>query len=134
MKRIACVGRDGITRDFDYRSSFDPLSSQWSYKVQSVPPLQSGDFFEFVLQDIGDSVARVVMANNHHRPEYTGMGIPEVLLPIIKSEIKMIVESSPSTCATGGVFRTASATKYWERMRNLSRATYDRIADVYRVA
>ena len=134
MPVLACTGRDGVARTFEYRYSREPLSGEWSVKVTSIPPLPGGDFFEMKLAPIDEETLRVVMVNHFNVPSYVGMGIPDALLPAIKSVLGKNVESSPSYGTRGNVYRTPAATKVWERLRQMRLATYDPARDIYRLA
>lgn len=132
MFKLSCVGRDGITRTFNYKVVQNSAGNEWSYQITTIPPPASGDFFELCVAEFAPSRVRVVMANHHGRPEYVGMGIPDALLPKIKIDLNCRVESSPSM-GTSGVYRTPAATKYWERLRIEGIAVYDQASDIYTV-
>lgn len=84
------------------------------------------------VSEVNPNTVQVEMANHFNRPEYVGMGIPEALLPIVKQELGMQVESSP-TRGVANVYRTPAATKYWERLVAAGGAIYDSVRDVYSV-
>jgi len=134
MPIISCTGRDGIVRGFEYRTIRDETEGQWLFKVTTIPAPKSGDFFELCVCEHGESRVRIVMANHFHKTEYAAMGIPEALLPAVKIELGRIVESSPGQGPVGDVYRTDSATKYWERLCQIGGATYDPSTDIYTVA
>jgi hypothetical protein len=128
---FSCVGRDGKKRDFKYSREEEPLSGKWYFRVTSIPPLPSEEFFELVLEELDANTVRVVSINHFNIPEYTAMGIPEALLPIARSEIGKVVQSSPSRGTSGDVFRSNAATKVWERLVAANAATYDSASDIY---
>lgn len=132
MSQISCIGRDGITRIFDYSVS-QSAEGGWTFRVRSDPPPASGDFFELGVEKVGLTTVRVVIASHFLRPEYKAMGIPEALLPEIKRVLSLSVESSPTSGATTNVYRTPAATKYWDRLKAAGGATYDSKRDVYTV-
>lgn len=132
MPTFSSTGRDGVPRIFDYRVTNDALAGKYTYRVQTQPAPVTGDFFELVVSVLDASTVRVEMVSHFNRSEYIGMGIPETILPIVKRELGMAVVSSP-TRGTGNVYRTAAATKYWERLRKTGGATYDSARDVYSV-
>lgn len=83
---------------------------------------------------VDDSKLRVIMANHHGNSEYSAMGIPEALLPIIKKDLGKNVESSPKTSGeSNGIFRIPSAEKYWQRLVSSGKATYNLVTDIYTV-
>jgi hypothetical protein len=132
MHTLTCKGRDGIVRTFSYACTPPGLDSTWTYRVQTIPPVASGEFFELSVSEIEAGTVRVVATNNYRVPEYTAMGIPEALLPVVKQELQMEVESSPKA-GSGDVYRTNAATNYWRRLEALGRAAYDSERDVYRI-
>jgi len=132
MHTLTCKGRDGIARTFSYTYKLDPLSEVWTFRVHTTPPLSSGEFFELAVSEIEPGTVRVVMANHYGVPEYTAMGIPEALLPVVKQVLQMEVESSPPA-GHGNVYRTAAATSYWKRLETTGGAVHDSLRDVYRV-
>lgn len=132
MHTLTCKGRDGIVRTFSYVCTLPGLDPTWTYKVQTIPPLPSDEFFELSVSEIEAGTVRVVTTNNYRVPEYTAMGIPEALLPIVKQELQMEVESSP-TAGLGNVYCTNAATSYWQRLEAMGRAVYDSERDVYQV-
>lgn len=134
MSQISCVGRDGVTRIFNYKADQNLAGDEWTYRVTTIPPPLSGDFFELRVAELDPSSVRVIMANHYNKPEYVGMGIPDALLPTIKAELGRNVESSPSQGATGDVYRTPAATSYWKRLLNAGGAIYDQATDIYTVA
>ena len=134
MSQISCRGRDGIVRDFEYRVEHNRTDGQWTYRVTTIPPPAGGDFFELRVVELDESAVRVVMANHFYKEEYSAMGIPEALLPVVKAELGRAVESSPSQGPVAGIYRADSATKYWERLCKLGGATYDSSTDIFTVA
>ena len=131
MPQISCVGRDGFTRIFEFRTAHDTLAATWTYRVTTIPAPQGGHFFELTVAELDSVTVRVVVVNHFNRGEYAAMGIPDALLPVIRAQLNRVVQSSPSRGTIGGVFRTAAATKYWERLRTTGVANYDLQADIY---
>lgn len=132
MPTFTCTGRDAITRTFEYRFSTD-LQGLRTFRVTARPVPEDGAFFELAVSELDATTVRVVMAHHFNRPEYAGMGIPEALLPIVKQQLGMVVESSPAQGTGDNVYRQPNATKYWERLRAVGGATYDAARDVYSV-
>lgn len=132
MALLSCIGRDGVSRAFDYTHSTN-ISGELTFRARTIPPPSSGDFFELTLEEVNPSTVRVVMANHFSRIEYAAMGIPEALLPEVKRVLGREVESSPSSGATANIRRSPEATKYWDRLVLLGGAMYDASRDVYSV-
>src|SRR5262245_39465112 len=96
MPQLTCLGKDGISRVFEYRSLYDANASLWTYRVTTIPPPTGGHFFELQVSDLDAHTVRVVVAQHFHRPKYRAMGIPDALLPAIRNDLSRIVQSSPS--------------------------------------
>ncbi len=133
MTHLSCVGRDGKTRVFDYQVQISSSGDNYTFKVRTVPPMKSDDFFELELEKLDTNTVCVIMAHHHNKPEYAAKGIPEALLPEVKRKLEMNVESSPMDGKQNNVFRTPAATKYWERLVATNGAIYDNLRDVYTV-
>ena len=132
MGQITCTGKDGIIRTFDYSIENYPLN-QWIFRVTNIPPLENKEFFELAVIEVNSLTVRVVMANHNNIAEYAAKGIPEALLPKVKSELGRNVESSPSQSIIGSIYRKDTATKYWKRLCQVGGATYDKNRDIYKV-
>lgn len=130
MPTLSCTGRDGAQRTFDYRVTQEAPSGAYSVRVSSRPLPASGEVFELTLTALDSHSLRVEMAHHHGQAEYVAMGIPEALLPILKQDLGKAISSSP-TQGAAGVYRTAAATKYWERLRLAGGARYDPAMDIY---
>ncbi len=134
MPNFTCLGRDGNSRTFDYQLSTNSLSpNTYIFRVKTVPPPASGDFFELGVEKINSNTVQVIMAHHHNHASYCAMGIPEALLPIVKRVLNMNVESSPEKSNHQNVYRTDAATKYWQRLEKVGGAIYDSTRDVYSV-
>lgn len=88
-------------------------------------------FFEFTIKEEQD-LLRVVMMNNHSRPEYTGKGIPEAMIVrLAKESGKRISSSSNQGCENE--YRTVAASKIWQRLVARGLARYDETEDRFYV-
>jgi len=132
MTAFSCTGRDKLKRTFEYSFVKNNSKGEYTFRVTTNPPPTNGAFFELGLSTLRQGTVRVEMANHFNRAEYVAMGIPEALLPIVKQQLGMNVESSP-TRGGGNVYRTPAATKYWQRLKKSGGATYDADRDVYSV-
>jgi len=72
----------------------------------------------------------VVMVNRFDIPAYVAMGIPDTLLPVVKSELGRTVQSSLSD-GLPGVRREPAATKIWRRLEKQRAAVYDAGTDIF---
>lgn len=132
MPQFLCRDRFGQERVFRYESQTDP-SGTVDFQVYSVPPPMSGDFFECSFTPLNPTTVRQTMIDHHGHPNYAGMGIPDSLLPIAAAKIGKTIVSSPGLAPGGGVWRTPFATKMWNRLVAKQLATYDPVADVFRL-
>ena len=132
MGQITCTGKDGIIRTFDYKVENSP-SNKWIFRVTNIPPLKNDEFFELAVVEVDNLTVQVVMANHFNIKEYAAKGIPEALLPAVKTILRREVESSPSKSTTGDIYRTNAATNYWKRLCQSSGANYDQTRDIYKV-
>lgn len=132
MKVIRCVGRDGITRFYEYSVTKDDFREEWCYRVRANPPPASNEAFEITVSEISDGEVRVTAMYHHGEPAYIAMGIPDALLPTIHDELGRIVSSSPSN-GGGNVYRTKDAEKVWDRLELAGIASYSKLEDVYRI-
>lgn len=133
MPTITCVGNDNVSRNFNYTPSYDLLNGKTAFNVTSIPPAPGGGFFELCVQDQDADTVRVVMIHHHNLPEYIGKGIPDVLLCAVKSLLGKDVQSSRTQGTGADEYRTPEATRMWNRLVKKCIATYDEVADVYRL-
>ncbi len=133
MGKLTCTGGDGIIRTFDYTVTPNSQNSEWTYRVRSNPPPESDECFELTVRLLSGSEVRVVAMYNNREPAYIAKGIPDAILPLIAFDLKKSVCSSPSN-GGGNTFRTAAATKVWDRLVNKGLATYSVGEDVYRIS
>jgi len=132
MPHVVCIGRDRVSRTFGFAVEKDQFQETWHFRVFTDPLPASGEFFELTVSAIDDATVRVIAIAHHEEPAYKAMGIPDAILPEVEATLGKVVVSSPGS-GPAGVWRTAAATKAWERLRARSLASYDRATDVYRL-
>lgn len=132
MTKILCIDKNEQVRTFDYSVSELSLSSEWEYRVTTIPPLVSGEFFQLRVKEISPQTVRVVMLKHNDEPSYIAMGIPDKLLQIVKQDLSKNVESSP-TMSQEGDSRNELATKVWDRLVAKNLASYDSSNDIYKL-
>ncbi|AVJ56727.1 hypothetical protein C5610_10800 [Idiomarina sp. OT37-5b] len=132
MNKLTCTGKDAVTRIFDYTVTTNHHTNEWTYKVRSVPPPESGEFFELTVKAITDDEVRVIAMYNNRDEVYQAKGIPDALLPLISSDLERSVCSSP-TRGIGNIYRTQDAGKVWDRLVKSGKAEYVEVDDVYRI-
>lgn len=103
------------------------------FRVYADPPLATGDFFDIEVEPVDKSEAafKIVMMNHYCFAEYAGAGIPDVMIPEISRVIGKSIVSSSNRSAAPGEYRTAHATKVWDRLVAKELATYDAATDRY---
>jgi predicted acylesterase/phospholipase RssA len=131
MALLLCTGRDGIERTFDYGFEKDQFEETWHFRVQTVPPQPNAEAFDLSVTALDDATLRQIMLAHHNNPVYAAMGIPDALIPVVAAVLGKKVVSSPTTADDAGVYRTESATKVWDRLRDKGHARYDSDTDVY---
>lgn len=133
MGKLTCTGEDGIIRAFDYTVTQNSQGTEWTYRVRSNPPPESDQCFELTVELISSSEVRIAAMYNNGELAYIAKGIPDSILPLIASELNKSVCSSPSN-GGGNTFRTAAATKVWDRLAGKGLAKYSAGEDVYRIS
>ena len=132
MPNVVCVGRDRVSRTFCFTVEKDQFQETWYFRVFTDPLPASGEFFELTVSAIDSATVRVIAIAHQGEPAYKAMGIPDAILPAVKATLEKVVVSSPGS-GPAGEWRTAAATKVWERLRSRSLASYDSATDVYRL-
>jgi len=132
INKLRCVGRDGTLHNFVYEcdKGTGVLGDEWTYRVRTESSDPEDQFFELRLVETLPGVARVDMVNNFGDARFTAKGIPDALLPVVKSKLGMQIVSSPRL-GPGGIYRTDAATKMWERLIGKGLAAYDSTTDVF---
>ena len=133
MPSVKCVGRDGVTRELEFQWQFDELDRVWRFFVYKVPRPPSGEIFDMTFTPISDTTVRQTSIAHHSEPAYVGMGIPDAMLPLVKTIIGKEIESSPPDGVVAGMFRSPDAEKMWRRLRENGIAEYIEERRVYRV-
>ncbi len=130
---LSCVGADGASYEFLWRVTKDPFEDKWIFRVATEANVNTGRSFELtvVAADSDPNTVRIVMMHHYDQDEYRAKGIPDALLPVIKRELHMSVESSPRQGATTDVYRTDAATAVWKRLVRNGLAAYAADRDVY---
>jgi hypothetical protein len=129
---LRCIGRDGVHRTFMYWVEREITSDEWVFFVTTPEPLPSGELFQLTLTSVDRSTVRVTMMNAHNEPAYHGAGIPDAVLPEAARLLgRNVVSSRNKGERPGSEYRTASATKVWERLRSRGLAVYDAATDTY---
>lgn len=111
----------------------DELDKVWSFIVESVPRPPSNLTVIFTFTPIKANTLRQTAIDHFEEPAYAAMGIPDVMLPEVKSVLKMEVESSPPDGVEPGVFRSIRVEKMWKRLVEKGIAEYLPDRRVYRV-
>ncbi|MFZ3218421.1 MAG: hypothetical protein WA174_00225 [Rhodoferax sp.] len=130
---IACVGQGAVSRSFNVRLTklepeFEPV--HWEVQLTRLAPDENEEPYELTLVEEDDDCARIDVIHNHSNPHFLKAGIPEVLLPAVASRIGRRIRSN-SSIAVGNIFRSENATRMWERLRSIGRATLDNETDFY---
>jgi len=95
-----------------------------------MPNHPSGDFFELRLVSYDSKTLMIDIIDSHRH--YSGVGIPEVLLPFVSEITEMkIVSSSNMHKLYEKEFRSDNATKMWERLISKEMAYKDNECDRY---
>jgi hypothetical protein len=131
VPNLSCTGRNGQTRTYQYTFT-QGLSAapEWDFRVWSIPPPASGEFFSFSVRELDAQTVRVIAMAHNNEPAYIAMGIPEAIILEAAAVLHRRVTSSP-TAGGAGIWRTPEATKVWERLRAAGRATYNSATDIY---
>ncbi len=128
---ISCIGRDGVSRTF--ACTWNPDSSGGTALVTTVPRQVDGAFFEARYEVVDHGDLKQVFIGHHGRSVFTGMGIPDALLPRLATETGCDIVSSPRA-GNPGEFRTPEVECMWERLRGKGIATYSSERDVFRIS
>ena len=128
---INTIDRFGKNRTFKYKR--ESTTRKHLFRVYADPPLQSGDFFDFEVEavDNAETAFKIVMMNHYLVEEYSGAGVPDAMIPEISRVLGKCVVSSSNKSRTPGEYRTAKATKVWDRLVVKGVATYDEATDSY---
>jgi hypothetical protein len=131
--KLICVGADGASYEFLWRVTKDQFEDKWIFRVETEANCNTGRSFELtaVASDDDLNTVRIVMMHHYDQDEYKAKGIPDALLPVVKRELGMSVESSPRQGATTDIYRTDAATAVWDRLVGKGLATYAADRDVY---
>lgn len=135
MTPIKCVGKDGVEREFYYSTEEDTLDHVWMFRVYKNQNSEGDSGFEVKYKPISDFVWMQAGIYHHGNQEYSGKGIPEVIIPEVSRNRKVLIVSSPSqaqpTEYEENIFRTPDATKMWQRLVNKEIAVYNSNADIF---
>ena len=131
MNQLLCTDRNGNLTTFFFKSERDETRREINYKVYADPLPVSGEFFELSVKDLGNEL-QVIAMFNHKEPAYKEKGIPDALLLHIAEFFKKSVRSRPKS-APNGDYRTADATKVWDRLVKKNIASYFPDEDIYRI-
>lgn len=128
MVPINCIGRGGASQVY-YLEDCRP-----TVFVHLRDPAQPNvdEVFDATFEISGNMAKSIMMSANHAR--YMAKGIPEAVLEYVKKNWAVDVCSSSnkrSTKTSTQEYRTPSATKVWERLKNANKATYDASSDQY---
>jgi len=124
--KLNCIGKDKIEREFNLhvQKTYDGYPF-FMVSHESV----SNEFFELILKPLDDGSHMVMMINSHGT--YGGYGIPDTILPFAANYLSTEIRSSPSM--SENYWRTAEATKVWERLLAAGKAEYNKETDIYRI-
>ena len=131
--KLSCVGADGGNYEFLWRVTKDRFEEKWIFRVETDANMNTGKCFELTVvagNNDPDTVC-IVMMHHYDQDEYRAKGIPDALIPVIKQELGLSVESSPRRGATTDVYRTDAATAVWDRLVRKGLASYAADRDVY---
>ena len=131
---ITCVGKDGVQRTFYYNYT-EPqlLNKDYRLTIYASSNYSDPDFFELVATPKGSKELKIISITRNNDNLYGAKGIPDSAIPeLIKLSGLGVCSSSQKYPTDPNEFRTDDATKFWERLRNNSNATYDQTTDVYR--
>lgn len=129
MATIKCVGKDGVSRDFEVESEEVLTGKKWDFSVRAQ---ESNDFFQLTVETSDDNKVRITQIFHNDDPAYKGMGIPDALLPYVASQLKkQIISSSNKFPSKPGEWRSVYANKMWDRLVGKVQAVYDEQKDVY---
>ena len=135
MKQITCIDKDGYKNNFLYSLEIEKINdyNQWKFSVIPDDGLCS-DFFFFSGETISDEKIKITMMNNHNQEIYSGKGIPERLieeLHIITGKDIVSSSNNPHKKVLEEEYRTPPATKVWQRLVNINRASYNTEDDLF---
>ncbi|MGH8410468.1 MAG: hypothetical protein ACRERT_04500, partial [Pseudomonas sp.] len=132
LTQITCVGRDGKKRNFLFdrptREDGPPVRIQ--VHVRAELQNTSEHFMELELVEDQPGLLRIHMIHHHGAAHLRQMGIPEVLLPLLKKRWGKQIQSSPVVGAAG-VWRSPSATAMWKRLVAANLAQHDSSSDIF---
>ena len=132
MDTITGVGKDGQRRTFELRWEKDPIKERWIFRAY-IPELASGEFYEasFEADPIDHATIRSV-GTHAHAPEYREVGLPEAIILKAAGLLgKRIVSSRNRKPKAANEWRTAAATKPWQRLVSQGLAAYDEERDTF---
>lgn len=136
MPAIQCTDASGQVRTFNWTYIPDQTEPQHSFRVETIPPLASGDVFELTFTDLDPVTVRQTWIGVSHPmadQSYRAKGIPDAMLPVIKQQLARDVQSSPAQAVGTGIYRTVEVEKMWQRLVAKNLAVYDQNLGVYRV-
>ena len=135
MKKIECIGKDKITKTFEYELEERSFLShrEWIFRVYPLVR-KSLEFFEFSLTEIDDKTAKVAMMNHHNQPEYIAQGIPERMIEEAYEVLGIQIISSTNSekhQKLPNEYITIGAVKVWERLVSKGKAYFNEEERVY---
>jgi hypothetical protein len=127
---LQCTGANGVAEWFEFEYEQDQFAPEWTFRVFAVPPPPNGDFFDCTVEEVNMQTVEIIAIRNPGGNFYRAKGIPDALIPLIAQTLGRTVRSSPAS-GPPGVWRTAGATRMWERLKNKGLAGYDPNLDIY---
>jgi len=133
---LSCIDRYGNAAPFIVECLNWPqregAPEAWEFRVRPEDASATTDFFMLTLERVSVHDGRVVAMSNHEEPGVSAKGIPDALLTAAARRLCLAIQSSP-TKGEGAVFRTARATRVWQRLMARTLAAYDPHTDVFRL-
>jgi len=120
MKKIECVGKDGMIRTFKYKVEEHPFreNREWIFRIYPISGY-AADFFEFCVTEIDNNTVKVTMMHHNNQPEYIAKGIPERMIEEAHNVLKRRIISSTNSenhKILPNEYITISAVKVWKRL------------------
>lgn len=131
------MGKGNTTRDFYMDYEKDPLSSTPTYNFRvhrSTTINNSDEWFDLRLIQFDTDTFLIDWIGHNYKPWYSGMGIPDALIPRACNLLNVTICSStnsPSHKTSKDKYRTVDAEKMWKRLVEKGLATYDSSKDRY---
>ena len=131
---IICKDKNEIENRFLYNLEDKcDFEQKWIFRI--IPAeIEVDNWFEFTITKTSNNKGKVTQMKHQNMPEYVAKGIPEKMIEESSAVLQLEIISSTnieSAKSFDTEWRTPQATKVWERLVALGKASHNSATDIY---